>query len=117
MPAPALVTVGDDISSSQSLATGQLEALPADTALDNELSWNPNVSYSFGNEGVASGEAYMDQERVIPMEQQYGSDYSMSISVDDQGSVPWITYDASGGFNPDIASWTWYDTIGHPDSW
>lgn len=88
-------------------------------ALGNELSGHSTMSFFTQRKGPGEGEAYPNVQNGTPLDldQPYGSDYSMSINMDEQNSLPWPTYDASGGFNPDIASWTWYDTIGHPESW
>lgn len=119
LPVHNPVTDSNDPSSSQYIAFGQSEVPSLGVALGNELPGHPAMSFFTQRKGPGEGEAYPNMQNGTPLDldQPYGSDYSMSINMDEQNSLPWPTYDASGGFNPDIASWTWYDTIGHPESW
>lgn len=116
MPVQQLVTNNVDPSPSQHVASGRLEVPLAGTTVEEAVSWDTAIPCFTERQDTSGAEPHLIGEDKS-LEQLYDSDYSMSVSMDLPASVPWLSYDASGGFNPDIASWTWYDTIGHPESW
>lgn len=112
-----MASAGGDPSPPQGADTGQAEATLTGTTVEEEASRNPTISCFPERRGVIGADAYLIGDDGTSLGQQFGSEYSMSVNMDVQDSLPWHSYDASGGFNPDIASWTWFDTIGHPESW
>ena len=114
VPSQQSVNTDADLNNSQRATGGRPEAPQAGTTAVVEVSWNTILPSFTEREDTSTTEPYLIGE--IKTREQYDADYFMSVNMDLPSSVPWLSHDAGGGFNPDIASWTWYDTIGHPES-